>query len=122
MNDNDGFRLLQAAAEFRDRVIELVMGLPRRAPAGLRTQLAKAARSVSSNIAEGFGRGTPGEILHFLRMANGSLEEAQEELRECINAKLIERKIFYREWNRSVVIGKMLDRHIAKHEGKDRKQ
>ena len=55
-------------------------------------------------------------------MANGSLEEAQEELRECINAKLIERKIFYREWNRSVVIGKMLDRHIAKHEGKDRKQ
>jgi four helix bundle protein len=100
MGDGDGFKLLQAASEFRDSVIELVSQLPISAPPGLRAQLSKAVRSVAANIAEGFGRGTRADTLRFFRIANGSLEESQEGLRECINAELIPRRRFYKEWNR----------------------
>ena len=97
----------------------MVRQLPRHANPGLKTQLANAVRSVSSNIAEGVGRGTRAEELRFFRMANGSLEEVQEGLRECVNTGLIPRKVFYREWNRSVVISKMLRALIAQREGDD---
>ena len=116
MADDDGLKVLQAAREFRDRVLMLVGRLPRGAAPGLKSQLARAARSVSANISEGFGRGTRPDELYFLRMANGSLEEAQEGLRECINTGLISRKVFYREWNLSLVISKMLAPLIAQRE------
>ena len=116
MNDDDGFKVLQAARDFRDRIQLLLTKLPKRATFDLRSQLSDAARSVSFNISEGLGRGTPGEELHYYRMANGSLEEAQEGLRELVNTGLITRQVFYGLWNLSVVISKMLARLIAKAE------
>ena len=118
MQDPDGLKVIQAAREFRDRVLLLVRNLPREAAPGLKAQLAEAVRSVSTNIAEGLGRGTPADQLRFLWMANGSLEEAQEHLRECVNTGLIAKKVFYPEWNRSVVISKMLAPLIV-HRKKD---
>ena len=49
-------------------------------------------------------------------MANGSLEESQEYLRECINLHLIDPKVFYRLWNLSVVTSRMLLSLIEKLE------
>ena len=68
----------------------------------------EAARSVGANIAEGFGRGTTAEKIRYSQMANGSLEESQEHLRECINTRLVDRKTFYKSWNLSVVTNRML--------------
>jgi hypothetical protein len=47
-------------------------------------------------------------------MANGSLEESQNSLRECINTRLIDRKTPYRSWNLSIAIGRMLAALIAR--------
>jgi len=116
MDDQDPLKVLEAARLYALAVIKLVRGFPRRAPSKLRAQLVEAARSVGANIAEGWGRGTPAEKLHFSRMANGSLEESQEHLKECVNTHLIERKAFYRPWNLSMVTARMLASMIARLE------
>jgi len=47
---------------------------------GLTNQLRRASVSAASNIAEGQGRLTSGEFMHFLGMARGSVLELQTQL------------------------------------------
>ena len=47
---------------------------------GICDQIRRAAVSVPSNIAEGFGRDTPKEFAHFLSIARGSLYETMTQL------------------------------------------
>jgi four helix bundle protein len=53
---------------------------PRAETYGLTSQIRRAAVSVVSNIAEGQGRLTLGEFLHFLGQARGSLLELDTQL------------------------------------------
>jgi four helix bundle protein len=53
---------------------------PREEMFGLTNQLRRAAVSVPSNIAEGQGRGIGQAFAQHLRIANGSLQEAETQL------------------------------------------
>lgn len=46
----------------------------------LRDQIRKAGISVSSNIAEGFGRGSSKEFIYFLNVSRGSCYEVKSQL------------------------------------------
>lgn len=73
----------QVAIELSRRVDGLVKHRPFRRPGDLADQLARAALSVSNNIAEGFERGTTNELLMHLYIARGSAGEVRSMLRWC---------------------------------------
>ena len=116
MDHDDPLKVLEAARLFGELCVDIAQSLPRRAPARLRTQLAEAAQAVSDLLAEGLGRGTVAEKIHYSRMAKGSLEESQNDLVRCIRRRLIEKKSFYRPWNLSIAVDRMIVGLIAHFE------
>ena len=61
-------------------VYGVTSAFPKEERFGLTNQLRRASVSIASNIAEGQGRLTPGEFIHFLGMARGSVLELQTQL------------------------------------------
>jgi four helix bundle protein len=57
----------------------------------LRQQIRDSAASVTSNIAEGFGRHSNADFLNFLDIARGSLNETQNHLQDALMQSLIAR-------------------------------
>jgi four helix bundle protein len=110
---DDPLRVLEAARLYAAHCVNIAQALPRRAPAGLRGQLAKAAQAASDLLAEGFGRGTAGDKIRYCLMSKGELEESQNQLRRCMRLGLVDAKAFHKSWNLAVVVSRMEDGLIA---------
>ena len=61
---------------------------------GLTSQIRRASVSVPSNIAEGYGRRTKNEYIHFLHIALGSLRELDTQLIIAKEVKLTDYALF----------------------------
>ena len=70
----------QKAMDMVAEVYRLAKHLPRQETYALGDQLRRAAVSVPSNIAEGFGRASRKEYAQFLGIANGSVCEVETQL------------------------------------------
>jgi four helix bundle protein len=65
----------QEAVEIVKFVYDLTKNWPREEMYGLTAQVRRAAVSIPANLAEGVGRGGPGEMARFAQIALGSLYE-----------------------------------------------
>jgi four helix bundle protein len=70
----------QQAMELVVSIYELTKSWPREELYGLTNQVRRAAVSIPSNIAEGYGRESSASYQHFLRVAQGSLKELETHL------------------------------------------
>lgn len=70
-------RVWQGGMSLVEAVYRLTGSFPPDERFGLTSQMRRAAVSVPSNIAEGWGRASRGEYLQFLRYAQGSLREVE---------------------------------------------
>lgn len=73
----------QAAREFKCRIYKLTSLLPEEERFRLKMQMRKAALSMTNCIAEGHGRYTYKDRIHFMRESRGSLTEQVDDINDA---------------------------------------
>lgn len=80
----------QKAYELVLLIYRITQAFPADERFGLTQQMRRAAVSIVSNIAEGFGRRTTADFLRFLDMSRGSVNELDTQVRIAIGLNYIE--------------------------------
>ena len=101
-------RVYQEAKELVKSVYTLLDKFPKYETYALGDQLRRAVTSVPSNIAEGSGRFSIKEKIHFIEIAYGSLTETLCQLDIAHDLNYITDEEFAKEKERINVIGKQL--------------
>ena len=99
-----------------DLVIEIYQettSFPKDELFGLVIQMKRAAVSIPSNIAEGYGRKTTADFIHFLIIARGSLYELETQLEIAKSLNFIAPDKFQPKLDKCLEIEKMLNSLIA---------
>jgi four helix bundle protein len=73
-------KVWQRAIQLSVAIYKFTADFPNAELYGLTSQLRRAAVSVASNVAEGYGRASKGEFRQFIGMARGSVLELQTQL------------------------------------------
>lgn len=73
-------RIWQEAIALATDVFRLTSNFPKQEIFGLTSQVRRSANSVPANIAEGTGRATTKDYLHYLHVARGSAKETVSHL------------------------------------------
>lgn len=81
---------------------------------GLISQIRRCAVSIPSNMAEGYGRSSTNDYIHFLRIATGSLYELQTQMEISLNLNYIDRSEFDELYKLSQEIERMLSSLIRR--------
>jgi len=108
--DDKAYRKLvawQKSMDLVDEVYQLVKLLPAEERYGLCSQLSRAAVSIPSNIAEGYGREHRGDYVRHLSFARGSLMEVETQLIICARNHL-DRDQLVAAWKLAQETGKLL--------------
>ena len=93
------------------RIIDL---FPSKEKYALSNQMQRATISISSNIAEGWGRGTIKEYIYFLHIARGSLMELETQLIIAFRLKYIDQNNYNKVSDLIKSIAMMLNKLISK--------
>lgn len=104
----------QKAIAFITNIYKVTAEFPKEEMYGLNSQMRRAAISIPSNIAEGFGRKSTGDYKRFLNISMASLFEVQTQLEITLNLKYIDQNTFDENFETSREIERMLSSLIRK--------
>ena len=80
MGPHKNLRVWNESMQLVKKVYRLTAVFPKEELFGLVSQMRRCAVSIPSNIAEGYGRGTNAELIHFLHILLGSSNELDSQL------------------------------------------
>lgn len=98
--------------ELKNKYINLTNAFPKDERFRLTDQLIRAARSITNNIAEGYGRFHFKENIQSCRISSGSLYECIDHLYCCLDEKIIDEKLFNEYRSESVRCVQLLNGYI----------
>ena len=108
------FIVWQKAIDLTLEVYKLVKLLPKTETYALSDQMRRAAVSIPSNIAEGQGRNSAKEFVHFLAVARGSQKELETQIYICTQLEYFTEEDASTALNLCEEISKMLNALIMK--------
>ena len=114
------FRQIKVWAKSHSLALEIyriTATFPREEIYGLTSQLRRAATSIPSNIAEGFGRGGNAELARFLQIGMGSASEVEYHVLLARDLNLLSQKIYEDLDGRIVEVKRMLASLLLKVRG-----
>ena len=77
MHDFKKMKVWQKARELAKNIYLSTSNFPKEEVFGITSQMRRSSISIVSNIAEGYGRRTKGELINFLGIALGSVSELE---------------------------------------------
>ncbi|PIV61918.1 MAG: four helix bundle protein [Bacteroidetes bacterium CG02_land_8_20_14_3_00_31_25] len=112
MNSFEELEVYKKARELKIKISELVKHFPAEEKYRLVDQLIRASRSVTANIAEGFGRFHYQENIQFCRHSRGSLFEIIDHLICSLDEKYITNEQYLNLKNDTLFVIKLLNGYI----------
>ena len=94
MQTLDTLEVYILAKEYRKQVVQTTHCFPKDEKFLLTAQIRDSARSITANIAEGYGRFHYQEAIQFCRMARGSLLETYDHLSSALDDGYIQESLF----------------------------
>lgn len=105
VNDFTDLETWQVARKLRTEIYGITGGFPAEEKYGLSSQMRRAAVSITSNIAEGFGRFSYQENIQYLRQSRASAYELRDHLTTALDAGYLSKEKFeeLNELSKSVI-------------------
>lgn len=107
MNNYKGFTELEGykkGRELRQSISILLKKFPKEERYELISQIKRSSRSVTANIAEGYGRNTYSDTRHFFIIARGSLTETMDYLTTAFDENYILKEELKAEWEKCELV------------------
>jgi len=103
----------QRAREFSRKIAEVVKKLPKNETNKLKDQMTRARRSITNNIAEGYGRYHYQENIQYSRHSRGSICEIGDDLIECRDEHYIDEQSYHVLKEEAYSLMKILNSYIG---------
>ena len=116
MNNYKGFTELECykhGRELRKSISLLVNKFPKDERFELVSQIKRSSRSITANIAEGYGRYTYSDTRHFFIISRGSVTETMEHLTTAYDENYITEDILKSELGKCETVFKLINGFIA---------
>ena len=115
----------QKSIDMAAEAYQLRRKLPSEEKFAMVSQIQRAAASVPANIAEGYGRGAPRELSHFLSIAMGSLKEVESHIILCVRIGYLSEADVTNVMHQIEEVAKMLyslKKHCTNEKGREVKE